>query len=184
MQNNKGLTPEEIIALFKAQDSEIKKLPIDTDGNIARIFLANDKYYKIRDAETLSIDRFHAYNKLSIAFGFASTLPDFYTKVCSIVEKIDGLFNSKTGYVELCAEASALKQSIFDNANSRFAQALYICTLFITEPDEKLSEWTKNHAEMKIRDWIKEGYGISDFLSLAVCFVPQYIELLKQNLPS
>ena len=44
---------------------------------------------------------------------------------------------------------------------------MWLCSIFIIQAGEDVRTWDSSFADSKIMDWIKEGFSVEDFFTLA-----------------
>lgn len=146
----------------------IKKLPRD-GGKIARHFEANGIRYTIRTAdEGTTIERWSQYEKMSLVVGYDANFQAMYQNLTQAMELCNGVVTKENNFTDLVMHLNAMQEGVVSAANSRYNQAMYLCSLFIVRDDEDLTTWSEAEAEAKIADWNAEGYDVQDFLWLAL----------------
>ncbi len=138
--------------------------------------------YKIRTVdEGIPINRWNAYEKLSVMFGYNATLQQLHAnnkKTEDILTDIicgNGKYTSK----HLIQHTAQITKGIFETASDKFSKALYFCTIFIIRDDEDIKDWSKDMAEKKLEDWAESKIDVNDFFLLARSFSMAWQKQLK-----
>lgn len=147
-------------------------------------FVANGHRYTIRKpGEAFTIERWNAYEKLSILYRFKNT-PESVKEALQECHKTLNSLVIGANPQKTVLDVVYTLTSIIDAINERKSSASYylqICTLFIVRDGENLAEWNEGMAEEKINDWQSEGLLMQDFFGLAVRSLN---ELASELIPS
>ena len=161
--------------------NKIKPLPRDAEGRYKRQFKAAGKTYFIRSAaEGFSIERFNQYEILSLALGYGATFQQFTQQLNAAIALANDAAVGKATFVDLVLQLDAIKQGINTSSQQRNSMALTMCTLFIVEKEEDLTQWSEEMAAEKIENWNKEGYDVNDFLVIALSSVAGFSEIFRE----
>lgn len=154
----------------KFNDKVIKKLPRDENGKIARYFTANGKDYKICEWENgVPIDRWSAYEKWALMFTYNASP----TELVQNQRKTGGMLNrimagdTTINVLDVIAHQKSITDGIITLSNQKFTRAMWLCSIFIIREGEDVRTWDSSVADSKIIDWIKEGFSVEDFFTLA-----------------
>lgn len=164
--------------------TELKKLPRDEEGKIKRKFEANGIEYTIRDpSEVMSGKRHVEFNRFGTIFAFGY---DFASFIGHIQEAkrlvIDADLKDSLTKMKPLLKLEAIEAAIIEASKMKYDAAVYLCSIFVTSKDENILEWDFDTQTEKIDNWlIKEGYGHSDFLSLATISVPEFLKNYNQK---
>ena len=124
----------------------------------------------------ISVERYRWYEKYSIELAFGA---DFETVYRNIGTSIN-LFNDKKD-VEAKASLYNLYTSLGNNIQNRTESALKLCSLFILRKGEDPAIFDEKIARDNINDWLKEGYAMRDFFSLAFNLIPGLLNALSSD---
>ena len=154
----------------KFNDTKIKRLPRDENGKIARFFKANGKDYKICEWENgVPIDRWSAYEKWALMFTYNASPAELVAnqrKTGKILNRIMAGDDSVTA-LDVIAHLKSMSDGIITLSNQKFTRAMWLCSIFIIQEGEDVRTWDSSLADSKIMDWIKEGFSVEDFFTLA-----------------
>lgn len=166
-------------------DTAVKKLPRDNDGNISKFFTANGKEYKITHFDNgVPIERYMAYERLSLGFAYDASFQTMHDNLEDIGKLLNRILagDSTANVGMVWAALSSMKDGLKSVKGSRFNRAMYVCTIFIIEEGEDVSTWDSSIAERKIENWSKEGYGVQDFFYLAIGSIQGLNDALKKSM--
>lgn len=148
--------------------TELKMLDLN-----ASQFDANGVTYYVKDS--LSVERFRAFEKLQVSFGFAREFKQIYDMLTKSVD----LANKGKG-LEAWNIIFNLREEVGkNNLDNKHQNGMYICALFIVSEGEDLTTWDQQLADKKISDWNKEGIDVNFFFRLAANLVSGYIDTLQ-----
>jgi hypothetical protein len=126
-------------------------------------------------ARSLTVSRFMEFEKYQNHVGFGFSFSEVYEKLTKVYKHLD-----KNEQNEPRIILHNLLNGIKDKLENRVHPALMMCTLFINEKDEDVSEWNEDIATRKIENWNKEGIDVADFFTLAINLVDGYLEICEQ----
>lgn len=162
--------------------TELKQLPREKNGTIARKFVANGTTYKILDASaTMSLARYTEFSRMSAVVGFGVNFEGMLTHLQEI-QKLVFDIDAKNSLTKKGAilKVESLLELIIKTSQERFDQAFYFCTLFIVREGEDLTIWDFDDATDKVNDWNTEGYSANDFFSVAASTIPNFAQAWHQ----
>lgn len=108
--------------------------------------------YKIRTVdEGIPINRWNAYEKMSIMFGYNATLQQLHANNKKTEDILADLIcqNGKYTPKHLIQHTAQITNGIVETTNDKFSKALYFCTIFIIRDDEDIKDWDIKIAEQK-----------------------------------
>jgi len=165
---------------MEQQEAQVKPLPRDENGEIARRFTANGREYIIRTAEEgTTIERYSAMQKMSAVLGLSATFENLIGHFDELTDCANSLVTKEPRLNELFIRINNLKRGVLETSQTRYDMGLYYCTLFIVQEDEDMTTWVKAEQEEKIKDWNEEGYDVHDFLALALGSIEGFFAVYK-----
>lgn len=173
------------------EHDQVKKLrlsdTVDADGlvSFAEHFKgASGKMYKVKTIDQgITIDRWNAYEKLSVMFQYDASLQQLMDNnqksidICDSIFLGDGKYSSK----HLVQHLMSIGDGFKSNTESKYSKALLFCSIFIIREDEDERSWDLSIAHEKIEDWAKTGIDVMDFFLLARSFSLAWVKQFKSE---
>lgn len=154
---------------INAEKGNIKPLPVQANGKLSPVFIANGKTYTIISPDQgIGIERWTWLTTFLIPFWYGHR--DFASIHKYWEDSIGEVFKTTTlrdAQILHLNKAKAFMDSLVDIDEQRYDVAMYICSLFIVCEGEDLRYFTKTDADRKIEDWKIEGYNAKDFFLIA-----------------
>jgi hypothetical protein len=169
--------------------SEVKPKSLrNSKGAFVAKFTANGNKYTIRSAEdAITLARYQQYEVFNFNFRFDST-PE---NIAAVLADSSSLLNNILAGRETkrnAVHAITAMQDILEKYRTpsvlgmgRMRYIMLICSLFITTEGEDITKFSQSEADIKIQDWIAEGYGIADFFHLAMRFLDGLSNALQSD---
>lgn len=137
-------------------------------------FTANGNNYYIE--HDITIERYRVFEKYSMELAFGADFETHYNNLGNIIN----LFNDHKD-VEAKAGLWNIYTSIKNKIENRTDRALKLCSIFILREDEKPEEYSEKIEREKIEDWVKEGFIMNDFFTLAFNLIPGLLDALNSD---
>lgn len=141
--------------------------------------------YKIRTVDQgVPINRWNAYEKMSVMFGYNATLEQLYANNKKTEDILADLIcqNGKYTSKHLIQHTAQITNGLVETTNDKFSKALYFCTIFIIRDDEDIKDWDLEIARQKLEDWAQSKIDVNDFFLLARSFSMAWQKQLKGEL--
>jgi hypothetical protein len=136
---------------------------------------AAPRKYFIHD--TLSVARFEMFEDFQMLLAKGRD----YAAVFASQKKIHELLN-QSKVADAAIENYNSMTLVRDKLEKRHHPALMICALFANQESEDMAKYDEVAMNNKIDDWIKEGYSMNDFFSLAFSFARDIMESYNEIL--
>ena len=142
------------------------------------------KVYKVKGPEEgITFDRWNAFQKLSVMFGYGASLQEITNSMQKSVDICDSIFlgNGKFNSSHLIHHLGSMVSGLEKGSSSKNSAALYLATIFIIAEDEDETKWSIQVADQKLDDWSNSGYDVIDFLLLARSFSERWAKQLRSE---
>lgn len=160
-----------------------KRLPRNPEnGYFKGDFEANGKRYFIAHPENgFPLSRDSAFGKFMAMYWYGGTFNTPISRRAKMDEVINGIQTGKYQWTDLALANKEETDAITQLSKAKFDFSLYLCTTFIFEDGEKLTDpWEQARADAKIQDW--QEYAREDFFELATVFIAAYNSISAQFL--
>lgn len=134
--------------------------------------MANGTEYFIQS--NLTIARFCEFQILEKELAFSMSFQSVFKEINEACEMMN-----EVRFVDVAVKLDNLRRGIA-KLEEKEPTALKICTLFINEKNEDLSEWNNDIMTKKIEDWKAEGIAVEDFFQFALNSVGGFISIYKK----
>lgn len=159
------------------------------DGVFKKEFTANgNKYIVCAPEMVFNFDKQIAWKNLEIAFGCCQTVTEIAMRFKENWETMTRLMGA-TGKEHSKLMADLHRQgmnnldSLKQNIEYYYPQALYMCTMFVIKEGEDLAApWLYKEAQKKIEDWSKENISFYDFFCLALSVSIESRAIIEESL--
>ena len=145
-------------------------------------FTANGiKYIITKVVESLGIARYNEYEKLRFLYSMNTSVESLVATIQQMQQMTSDIGRGigKANIFHLATLQNELIDRYINKEQRTGTMAEYylmLCTLFINEEGEDTSQWSKELAETKIKNWIAEGYRGGGFFLQAKIFLQDLIE--------
>lgn len=140
-------------------------------------FEANGKIY--RRADSISLDRFTAYQKLEVELSFGQSFAGLYAGL----QEAYSLCNASS-FADLAVKLRDMMQGVKSMNDGRLPIVLKMCALFLNRDGEDVRFIDEALIASKVDDWRKEGIAMTYFFALALHSIPGLISAYSSITPA
>lgn len=150
----------------------LKELPPDT-----REFVASNTKYRV--SRSVSMDRWEAYELLSVEVGMARSFQQLVQGLREAYDLTNQVAAGKPVFADLAVLLRDLLVGVSNVGDGQTHPVLKMCALFINYDGEDVRTITDEVIQKKVDDWRGEGIGMDFFFGFALHSIPGFIDAYK-----
>jgi len=151
------------------EKKQVKRLDLSKNE-----FVANGKNYYIE--QDITTERYRWFEKYSIELAYGADFETVHNNIGNIIN----MFNDRKD-VEAKHGLFNIYTSLKNRMEDRTDRALKLCSIFIMKEGDDPAIFDEKIARENINDWIKEGYAMQDFFTLAFNLIPGLLNALNSD---